>query len=117
MEKLYQNIRNRRRELRMTQQELAEKIGYTDRSSIAKIESGIIDLSQSKIIQIAKALDTTPSELMGEVENESHEDDTIRVVSDRLYVNPEYGDAFKHLAKIRPEDLGIIKMIIERLSK
>ena len=53
-------------ELGMSQQELAEKSGYTDRSSIAKIETGKVDLTQSKIKAIADALNTTSAALMGE---------------------------------------------------
>ncbi len=34
MEQLYKNIKARRIELGLTQQELAEKMGYTNRSSI-----------------------------------------------------------------------------------
>ena len=117
MEKLYRNIRQRRRELKMTQQELAEKIGYVDRSSIAKIESGIVDLSQSKIIQIARALDMNPSDLMGEVEYDDCEDETIRIVSERLRTNPEYAGAFTALASVRPEDVEVVTIFIERLLK
>ena len=49
----------------MSQDELAEKTGYTSRSSIAKIEKGLVDLQQSKIISFANALGVTPSQLMG----------------------------------------------------
>ena len=49
----------------MTQEELARLTGYTDRSSIARIEKGEIDLPQSKIKQFADALGTTPGQLMG----------------------------------------------------
>lgn len=66
MDKLYENIKNRRIALGMTQEELAKKMGYTNRSSIAKIENGAVDLSQSKIVQFAKVLETTPGELMGD---------------------------------------------------
>ena len=66
MLEIHKNIRNRRLELGMSQQELAIKTGYTDRSSIAKIEAGRVDLSQSKILAFASALNTTASELMGE---------------------------------------------------
>lgn len=63
--KLYENIRNRRIELELTQDELAKKVGYSDRSMIAKIESGIVDISKNKIMQFAQALDTTSYHLMG----------------------------------------------------
>lgn len=65
MLELYANIRNRRKELGMSQDELAKKVGYTSRSTIARIENGEIDLPQSKIKAFADALKTTPGELMG----------------------------------------------------
>lgn len=63
--KLYENIKAYRKAAKMTQEELARRTGYTDRSSIARVEKGEIDLSQSKILQFAEALGTTPSDLMG----------------------------------------------------
>lgn len=62
---LYENIKKIRKQLNLTQTELAEKLGYADKSMIAKIEKGQIDLPQSKIFAFAKALETSPSELMG----------------------------------------------------
>lgn len=58
-------IRSRRIELGMTQDELANKLGYRSKSSINKIELGVQDLPQKKIVDFAKALDTTPASLMG----------------------------------------------------
>ena len=63
--KLYENIRNRRVELGLTQSELASKVGYSDKGMISKIENGKVDLSQSQVMKFAKALETTPGELMG----------------------------------------------------
>jgi len=65
---LYQNIRNRRIEIGMSQEELAEKLGYKSRSTIAKIEAGVNDITQSKIIAFAQALNTTVGYLMGDTE-------------------------------------------------
>lgn len=65
MEEVYKNIKKRRLELGMTQKELARLAGYENRSSIARIERGDHDLPQSKVIDIAKALKTTPSYLYG----------------------------------------------------
>lgn len=65
MLELYSNIKNRRLELQLTQSDLARKMGYADKSMIAKIEKGLIDLPQSKIVAFAKALDTKPGTLMG----------------------------------------------------
>lgn len=65
MLKLYDNIKKEREEKGISQSELAKKVGYSDRSMIAKIENGKVDLSQSKIEAIAKALGTTSASLMG----------------------------------------------------
>ena len=65
MLQLYENIKRRRISLGFTQTDLADKLGYADKSMIAKIESGKVDLAQSKIIAFAKALYCSPSELMG----------------------------------------------------
>lgn len=54
----------------MSQQELAELIGYKTASAINKIELGLRDINQSKIFAFAKALGTTPSFLMGWEETE-----------------------------------------------
>ena len=45
--------------------EAAKKLGYKSRSTIAKIEKGENDITQSKIAAFADALQTTPSYLMG----------------------------------------------------
>lgn len=60
-----ERIKARRDELGMSQEELAHKIGYKSKTSINKIELGIQELRQSKIKQIADALQTTPAYIMG----------------------------------------------------
>lgn len=63
--KLYQRIKERREELGLSQDDLAQRMGYRSRSTIAKIESGKNDIPQSKIVAFAKALNTSPEYLMG----------------------------------------------------
>lgn len=65
MDTIGNRIKNRRIELNMTQDELARRIGYTSKSTIARIESGSNQLKQNKILDFAKALDTTPGYLIG----------------------------------------------------
>lgn len=65
MNELYINIRSLRIKKGLSQQDLAEMVGYTSRTSIAKIESGKVDLSFSKILQFAEALGITPTYLIG----------------------------------------------------
>ncbi len=58
------NIKKRRFELRMSQQDLADAMGYKTRSTIAKIESGENDVSQKKLQRLAEVLDTSAESLI-----------------------------------------------------
>jgi transcriptional regulator with XRE-family HTH domain len=82
----YQRIRLRREELGLSQEELAIILGYKDRSTIAKIEKGINDLTQAKIVAFAEALKTTPQYLMGFPET-SLEERADELSSARLFVD------------------------------
>ncbi len=63
-------IKQKRQELGLSQQELATKMGYKSRSSVNKIEVDGRGLPQSKIKAFAEALNTTPSYLMGWLDEE-----------------------------------------------
>lgn len=65
MATIYDRIRTRRIELGLTVEDLANKMGYKDKSSISKIETGKADIPQSKVVAFARALDTTTAYLMG----------------------------------------------------
>lgn len=65
MPEIGKRIRTRREELGMTQEELALKLGYKSKTTIAKIENGTNDIVQSKVIEFAHVLETTPAYLMG----------------------------------------------------
>lgn len=58
-------IKAKRLENKMTLQQLADKMGYENRSSISKIESGENGITQDKINQLAEALNTSVAYLMG----------------------------------------------------
>ena len=64
--KLYNNIKKIREARGMSQDELAKLVGFKSRSSINKIELGINDITQSKLVAIANALHVSTSELMSE---------------------------------------------------
>ncbi|MBR5795383.1 MAG: helix-turn-helix transcriptional regulator [Erysipelotrichaceae bacterium] len=68
-------IKQRRESLGMTQEELAQKVGYTNRTTITKIEKGVNDIIQSKLWEFANALRTTPGYLLGYDEPDSTTND------------------------------------------
>lgn len=78
-------IRQRRIELGMTQEELAHRLGYKTKSAVNKIEMGINDVSQSKLLRIADALDCSPTYLLDiETFDESASYDRISLYADLL---------------------------------
>ena len=58
-------IAARRKELNMTQDELAQKMGYKSKAAISKIETNVNDVAHSTLVQFAKALDTSVAYLVG----------------------------------------------------
>lgn len=62
--KIGTRIKNRRLELDMTQDELAQRLGYSDKSSISRIENSS-KLTLNRVQLLAEALNVSPSYLMG----------------------------------------------------
>ena len=58
-------IMERRQHLGLTQEDLAFRMGYKTKSAINKIELGINDVSQTKVVKFAEALNTSVAYLMG----------------------------------------------------
>lgn len=66
---LYERIKSLRKQRGLTQAQLAERVGYSGKSMISYIEQGKVDLTESKIVEFANALQTTPSYLMGWIDD------------------------------------------------
>ena len=65
----------------LTQEELAVKLGYKSKSSVAHIENGR-DIPRSMVVQLADILETTPSFLMGW----SEQKENAPIINDRSAV-------------------------------
>ncbi|QUH28256.1 helix-turn-helix domain-containing protein [Vallitalea guaymasensis] len=76
-----ERIKKRRKDLNMSQEELAFKLGYKSRSSINKIEKSGRDLPQSKIKTIADVLGVTPSYIMGWEDSSNTKLDTTKTIA------------------------------------
>lgn len=60
-----ERIRNRRKELGLSQEELAQRLGNKSRASVCTVEKDREDMTTTRIRQYAEALETTPAYLMG----------------------------------------------------
>lgn len=65
---IYEKIKFLREKNGMSQQELANKVGFKTASAVNKIELGLRDINQSRILAFAKALNTTPNYLLNDDE-------------------------------------------------
>ena len=60
-----ERIAKRRKELGLTQEELALKLGYTSRSAISNVEKDKEDLTTTRVRKFADVLEVSPCYLMG----------------------------------------------------
>ena len=61
----------------MSQRELARKMGYSDNSTLNRIEKGSVDVSQAKVVQFAKILNVSIAYLMDWEEKKQTTTDTL----------------------------------------
>ena len=114
MLQLYENIKKRRIELGISQQELAESVGYSGKSMISQVEKGMIDLPTTMIHKFADALQTTPSDLMG-----WEEDDGLTTVDLSELPNASIEelhqafDLFKRFQNLSPEKQAALQVLLE----
>lgn len=103
---------NKIKELRLkkcyTQEELAQKMGYTSRSTINKIEKGLVDIPQSKIIDFANILGTTPLYLLGWIDTPGENANLITIQKDN-------GEQIKYYLSAETTE-EIIKLIDKALE-
>lgn len=89
-------IKQRREQLGMSQDELAKKLGYSSRSTVNKIEKGINDITQSKIIAFANALHVTPAYLMDWESNVIEEDKDL--INNVLSLGDRFSDSVENMS-------------------
>lgn len=108
------NILEARKRAGLTQEELAAKVGYKTKSAINKIELGVRDLPQKKIVQFAEALGTTPGVLMGWVnEDTSKKNAAIAGVVVKLRQDEDLLHMVEKLTKISDDRKAIIKQLLD----
>lgn len=116
MLKLYENIKAQRKAAKMTQEELARRTGYTDRSSIARIEKGEIDLPQSKIKQFADALGTTPSQLLGWDEKPAEELQDLGAIAAQVLADPAVLEMVQGFLSLSAGDQAAVRALVASLA-
>ena len=117
-------IRIRREEAGLSQDELAHKLGYKSRSTIAKLESGVNDLTQSKLKAFADALNTTVADLLdwddpnekSNNEKPYYLDPETAKLAQELKDNPGQRILFDASRNLTPEDIKVVMTVIKGLK-
>lgn len=107
-----QRIKERRMALGMTQRDLAAALDYAHHSTVARIESGAVDLSQSRLAQFAEALHTTTAWLMGwEKEPEDLADLAAALIQD-----PGMLALFEKIRGLSASDQEAVRVMVDALA-
>ena len=107
-----QKIKAKRTERGWSQRDLAARMNYSDHSTIGKIETGKVDIPQSRIVQFADVLGVSIAYLMGWDEEQK----------EKPTADDELSENIKQLidfARTVPEDkaemiLSVMKTILQR---
>jgi transcriptional regulator with XRE-family HTH domain len=111
------NILARRKELGMTQGDLAAKMGYKSKSTINKIELGINDIPQAKVMRFAEALQTTPAKLMGLEEQIKKEPVQMAQLHFEMVMDEDLTEIFKSLQFLDARERKIVKDLAHSLAE
>ena len=117
--KIGDRIKERREYLKMSQDDLAKKLGYKSRSSINKIERDASGLPQSKIVAIANALNTTPAYIMGWEADKPETSKKIDATTDiliRMETDKLYSELVLTLYKMDNDKLLAVKAMLDSLK-
>ena len=109
-------IKQRRNELKWSQRELSDRMGYQNHSTITKIEAGQVDVPQSRIIQFAEVLGVSVADLMG-WEQEEKNNNTIANIVVRLRTDSEFLSVVESLNNLDKEKLHSLKQMLTTFLK
>ena len=111
-----ERIKQRRKELKMSANELGIKLGV-NRSTIVRYESGYIEKLPIEILEpIAKALHTTPAYLMNWEEEQKKNDIQADIIL-RMRTDDKFMSAVESLYQLDSEKLESLTQMLNTLLK
>ena len=111
-----EKIKQRRMELGLSQRELARRMGYSDNSTLARIEQGKVDVYQNKIVQFSEVLGVSIAYLMGWEEEQKKNDIQADIIL-RMRSDNDFMSAVESLYKLDKEQLKSINNMLHTLFK
>ena len=113
-----ERIKKRRLELEWSQRELAKRMGYTNNSTIVKIEQGKVEVYQSKIVQFSEVLGVSVAYLMGWIDEEEEKKNDIQAdIILRMRSDTTFMSVVEKLYNLDQDKLESINQMLHTLFK
>lgn len=110
-------IKSRRQELQWSQRELSDRMGYNNHSTIARIESGKVDVPQSRIVKFSEVLGVSIAYLMGW--DEEIEQDPVAVAERHfeILMDEDISEIFEDFKVLDGQQRQLVKDLVHSLAK
>ena len=117
LKKMGEKIKSHRKALGWSQEALAKKVGYADKSMISRIENGTVDLSQSQLLKFAEIFGIEAGSLLNVDSDSYYADPKTAQLAQDLFDRPGMRVLFDAARDSRPEDLQMAAELLERLKR
>ena len=107
----------RRKELGMTQEELAKRMGYKSKSTINKIENGTNDIPQSKVVKFAEVMGTTVADLMGWKEDIEEKPVKMAERHFEMIIDEDLAEIFEEFKTLDATKKKLVKDLVHSLAE
>ena len=115
------NLRYLRKKYDMSQEDLANKLGYKSFTTIQKWESGVSEPSVSMVKKIAELFGVTMDQItnddLSDAENHYYLDPEAAEIAQEVQQSPELKILFDASRKVSADDLELVINMIDRLKK
>lgn len=112
-----EKIKQRRMELKWTQRELCNRMQYSNHSTIARIESGKVDIPQSRIVQFAEVLGVSVAYLMGWEEEIKKDPVGMAERHIEILMDEDLNDIFDDFKTLTKQQKKIVKDLVHSLAE
>jgi repressor LexA len=111
-----QKIKERRQELQWSQRELSERMGYNNHSTITRIESGKVDVPQSRIVRFSEVLGVSIAYLMGW--DDEIEQDPVGTAERHIEIlmDEDISDIFEEFKTLDATQKKLVKDLVHSLA-
>jgi transcriptional regulator with XRE-family HTH domain len=114
--KIGERIKYKRKEKGWSQRELAAKMGYSHHSTLARIETGKVDVSQTRIVQFAEVLGVSVAYLMGWEEEIKKDPAKLAERHFEILIDEDLSDIFDDFKTLDAQQKKIVKDLVHSLA-